>query len=117
MTERIHIQEKVPEFFRTMWTGTIDAVSRMEKDAEGFVGKMVDRGKLTEEEGKKLVGELVERISDAREKIEKRAGDGLEKTWLRFNLPTKNEVDGLGSRVAKLKRQVSKLKKEVAKAS
>jgi len=113
MSESYQFQEKVPEFFRNIWTGTIDAVTRMEKDVEVFVEKMVEHGKLTEDEGRKMVKELVARFIDARDKIEKRAGEGLEKTWLRFNLPTRTEVEGLGKRVNKLKRQVNKLKKDL----
>lgn len=114
MANDFKLQEKIPDFVKEIWTGTIDAISKTEEDVKGFINKMVERGRLTPEEGKKLVNDLLSKISENREKVEKRASERIEKTLHLINLPSKNEVEKLSKKVTSLTRRVNKLKKEIA---
>lgn len=108
------LQTKLPDFMKEIWTGTIDVISKTEQDVKDFINKMVERGKLTPEEGKKIISDLLSKVSENRAKIEKRAGESIEKTLHLINLPSKNEVEKLSKKVTSLTRRVNKLKKEIA---
>lgn len=117
MAEKINLQEKVPEFFKEIWTGTVDTLTKTEEDVRVFINKLVERGKLSPEEGKKVINELKAKLQDNRKKIEARAMEGLEKTLHMINIPSKNEVDALRKKVSSLSRKVSKLKKDLGIAA
>ena len=114
MTSKTNIQDKLPGFVKEMWTNAVDAIYKTEDEVKTFINKMVERGKMTPEEGKKIITELKGKFNDNRKKIEKRANESLEKAMHRINLPTKTEVESLGKRIATLTKKVNKLKKEVA---
>jgi len=114
MTEKFQFQEKVPEFVKEFWGGALDALTKTEKDVRGFINQMIDRGKLTPEEGKKILAELVSKFNENREKIESKANESVAKTLHMINLPTKQEVKVLEKKIGTLSRKVNKLKKEIA---
>lgn len=114
MTANINFQDKLPDFVKDVWANTLEIFHKTEDDVKTFVEKMVERGKMTEEEGKKLLGELKDRFEESREKVETRANESFEKALHMINLPTKNEVASLNKRVSTLTKKVNKLKKEIA---
>jgi len=119
MTERFikfqeKVQERVPEFIKETITGAKEAISKTEDDVRSFVGKLVERGKLTPDEGKKLLSELMGNIRDRRTKFEKKTGEFVDKTMGRINLPSKSDLDALSKRVNTLSKKVNKLKKDLA---
>jgi len=115
--ERTQLQERLPDFVKGMWNNAMDAVSKIEEDFQGFLNRMVEHERLSEEEAKRILSGLIDRFHETRQKIETRASESLDKTWLTLNLPTKSEVDALGRRVATLRKKVVKLQKEVRKAA
>lgn len=109
-----NIQEKLPDYVKDLWSSAMDTISKSEQDVRKFVDQMIERGKITEEEGKKIVNELVEKLQEGRSKIESRASNGIDKTLHLINLPTKQDVEALSQKVTSLTRKVNKLKKEIA---
>jgi polyhydroxyalkanoate synthesis regulator phasin len=114
MADKFKLQDKLPDFMKELWTGTLDAFYKTEDDVRNFINKMVERGKMTPEEGKKILNEMLGKFKENRQKLEKRASGQIEKTLHMINLPTKTEIDALNKKVSILTRKINKLKKEVA---
>jgi len=114
MSSKTNIQDKLPGFVKEIWTNAVDALYKTEDEVKIFIEKMVERGKMTPEEGKKIIAELKTKFKENQKKVEKRANESLEKVVHFINLPTKTEVESLSKRITQLTRKVNKLKKEVA---
>ena len=114
MTEAMKdFQEKLPDFLKDIWTNTMETMTKAEADVKGFVGGLIDTGKLNPEEGRKLVKDMVTRFQDSRDKFENRASETYARSLHMINLPSKSEVDNLSKRVTSLTRKVNKLKKDL----
>jgi poly(hydroxyalkanoate) granule-associated protein len=89
----------------------IGAFALAQEEIEDFIGKLVERGEIAEQDGKKLIREVVDKrkktTKDAEEEANKRIQDILD----RLNVPTKSDIDSLGEKIAVLTKRVEDLKK------
>ncbi len=94
----------------------LGAVAFAQEEVEVFVGKLVERGEIAEQEGKKWLKEFVEKsrkhTKDAVHNIGENSIDGLEKLLARLNIPTKKEFQELTQRVEELAKRVDDLTKK-----
>lgn len=101
MTENTTEQEKKvdqgqePWFyqFKKVLLAGMGAVAMAQEEMEGFVGKMVEKGEIAEQEGKKLVKEFMDRgrqqTKDTVNLIEENGIESLSKIFSLLNIPSK----------------------------
>lgn len=80
---------------------------------EEVVKDVVEKGKLSEKEGKEFVDELLKKSEGAREKVEGQIEKALQATLKKMNLVTRDEFSKLEKQIKQLKKAVkeSKMKK------
>jgi poly(hydroxyalkanoate) granule-associated protein len=105
--------------FRRLMLASVGAVAMTIDEAEGLVGKLVDRGELAQKDGQKLLKDLQSRVSGARptvppqvEKVSDRIEQGVEEVLSRLNIPSKRDIEELSVRIAQLTARVEELKKK-----
>lgn len=105
--------------FRRLMLASVGAVAMTIDEAEGLVGKLVDRGELAQKDGQKLLKDLQHRVSGARpgvppqvDKVSDRIEQGVEEVLNRLNIPSKRDIEELSSRIAQLTARVEELKKK-----
>ncbi len=109
-----NIQEMTGELVTKLRTESIGAINKAEKEVNVIVGRLVERGKLTQAEGQRIYTDLSNRFRTGRDELEKRLETGSRKALDRLNIPSKTEVDQLSSRINNLSRKVATLKKQLA---
>ncbi len=88
----------------------IGAVALTQEEVERFVGKLVERGEIAEQDGKKLVGDVMERRKKEAKKTERELDRRLEDLLDRMNVPTKGDIDALSVKITELSKKVDELK-------
>jgi polyhydroxyalkanoate synthesis regulator phasin len=80
---------------------------------EEVVKDVVEKGKLSEKEGKEFVDELLKKSEGAKEKVEGQIEKALQATLRKMNLVTRDEFSKLEKQIKQLKKAVkeSKMKK------
>jgi poly(hydroxyalkanoate) granule-associated protein len=76
------------------------------------VEKLVERGELTEEEGRKLVNDVWSRRKKDAKKAEDELNKRVDELMNRFEIPSKTEFEDLSDKIDALSKKVDDLKKE-----
>ncbi len=99
------------ETTRKVLLASIGVVALTQDELEKFVNRLVERGEIAEKDGRKLIREVMDRrkktTRDAEDEMSKRVEDILD----RLNVPTKNDIEALGEKIAILSKKVDELKK------
>jgi polyhydroxyalkanoate synthesis regulator phasin len=75
----------------------------MTKDKiEEFSKELVEKGRLSETEGKDFIDELQEKSEEARKKLEEQIQRALNSTLKKMNIATRDDISRLEKRLAKL---------------
>ena len=90
----------------------IGAVALTLEAVEDLVEKLVERGELTEEEGRKLVQDVWSRRKKDAKKAEEEVNKRVDELMSRFDIPTKVEFEDLSTRISELSKKVDDLKGE-----
>ena len=90
----------------------VGAVALTVEAVEDLVEKLVERGELTEEEGRKLVGDVWSRRKKDAKKAEDEVNKRVDELMKRFEIPSKTEFEDLSSKIDALGKKVDELKKE-----
>ena len=85
-------------------------VGRTDGNKERFVGKLVERGEIAEQDGKELVGDVMERRKKETKKAEGELDKRLEDLLNRMNVPTKGDINALSAKITELGKKVDELK-------
>lgn len=94
------------EFIRkTLLTGAGLALVTAEK-IEELVDELVQKGEITEQQGKALIDELIEKSGKAGAEFEARIKGWLREVVEKANLATREEVAELTARIERLEQQV-----------
>lgn len=93
------------DLVRKVFLTGIGLAALTKEKIEGVVKEAVDKGKLTEKDGKEFVDELLKKSEDAREKIEKDIEKAVQDSLKKMNIVTRDEF-------TKLEKQVKQLRKE-----
>jgi polyhydroxyalkanoate synthesis regulator phasin len=86
------------------------AVALTQEEAEKFVGKLVERGEIAEQDGKKMVKDVMERRKKEAKKAEGEFDKRLEDLLERMNVPSKGDIDALSAKITELSKKVDELK-------
>ena len=106
-------EERSPllEAARKVLLAGIGAVALAQEEIEDFVNKLIERGEIAEKDGKKLISEVVDKRKKSAEKAEDDFTQRIEEILDRLNVPSKEDIDALGSKITALSKKVDELKK------
>lgn len=99
----------------------VGAMALTKDELEDFVGKLVERGEIAQEDGRKLVRDVWSRRRTDTEKVGEQVGEQVEKAeailderiegiLTRLNVPTKSDIDTLSKKISDLSAKVDALK-------
>lgn len=89
-----------------LWLATLGAFSLAEEEVGKFVKRLVDRGSLSQAEGKKLISDLQSKVKKNRLDFGKVIEDSVAKTLSKLNIPSKREVHELMKKVDALTQKI-----------
>ncbi len=92
---------------KTLWIGAGLAVMTVEK-IEETVKEIVNRGHITEKEGKELVDDLIEKSRKAKRDLGERVENLVQETLQRLKIPSRREMDELKSKIEQLEKALEK---------
>lgn len=92
---------------KSMLTG-LGLASLTKDKIEEIVSDFVEKGKMTEQEGRKLAEDLLARSDESREELKAQIEDGVQKALDSMNLAKKSEVEALKKEVEELKKALGK---------
>ncbi len=87
---------------KTFLTGVGVAALTKEK-IEELTQEFVEKGKITEQEGKAMVQELLKRSEESRAELQKQVEEGVEAVMKKMNLAKQSEVDALHKEIQELR--------------
>ena len=71
--------------------------------------ELIEKGKMTQEEGKQFVDDMVKKSEDAKSQLEKKVQDGVNEQLQKMNVASREDVDELRSKIEELKAMVEKM--------
>lgn len=89
----------------------VGAVALTVEALEDLVEKLVERGELTEEEGRKLVNDVWSKRKKDAKKAEDEVNKRVDDLMSRFDIPTKAEFEDLSTQISEVSKKVDDLKK------
>ena len=100
------------ESVRKVMLAGVGAVALTVDAIEDLVEKLVERGELTEEEGRKLINDVWSRHKKDAKKAEEEVNKRVDELMARFDIPTKAEFEDLSTQISEVSKKVDELKKE-----
>ncbi len=100
--------EKESLFKKLFYTGVGLTVSTKE-NIEKKVKELVEKNKLTAEEGKKIVDEFINDFDKKKGELETELKDFVKKTAEKMKYAKKRDVDGLNKRLEEIESKLEKL--------
>jgi polyhydroxyalkanoate synthesis regulator phasin len=97
--------------FRKLLLASIGAISMAQEEAEHMVVKMVERGEIAEKDARKLIDELMKRRKEGTKKAEAELDKRIDQALSRLNIPTRDDVESLSSKINQLSKKLDELKK------
>ena len=98
---------------RKVLLASIGAVSLAQEEIENFVNHLVERGEVAERDGRRLLADIMEKRKNQVKEVESDLEARIEDVLSRLSVPTKADIEALGSKIMSLTRKVDALKKEV----
>ena len=92
---------------KAMFTG-IGVMSLTKDKIEDVAKEFVEKGKLSEQEGKKLVDEILERSEESKNEISKQIDAVVKTTMAKMDVATKTDVANLQKEIEELKAKLDK---------
>lgn len=92
---------------KTLLTG-LGLASLTKEKIEEVASAFVEKGKMTEQEGRDLVDELLVRSEESREELKKQIEERIQKVMEKMNLAKQSEVDTLRQEIAELRDTMNK---------
>ena len=114
---------------RGLLLASIGVVALSKEEIETLVSRLVEKGEITEKDGRKLVDELVTRTKEVSQSGVKKTSKHVSKTTSKtgdvlnerieaalntMNIPSKQDIDQLTRKIDALSRKVSSLDKKLA---
>jgi polyhydroxyalkanoate synthesis regulator phasin len=98
------------EAARKVLLAGIGAMVLTQEGIEDFVGKLVERGEIAEQDGKKLVGDVMDRRKKDAKAAEKELNKRTDDILARMNVPSKGDIEELSAQIVALSKKVDELK-------
>jgi len=92
---------------KTMLTG-IGLALLAKDEVEDLAKEFVDKGKMTEKDGKKFLDDLQKRYDDVQTKLEDRVEKTVKEFFKKANVVTTDELKALKKEIRELKKAISK---------
>jgi polyhydroxyalkanoate synthesis regulator phasin len=99
------------EAVRKVLLAGVGVVALTVEAVEDLIEKLVERGELTEDEGRKLVQDIFERRKKDAKKAEEEVNKRVDELMARFDIPTKAEFENLSAQISDVSKKVDELKK------
>lgn len=114
---------------RALLLASIGTIALSKEEVESLVNRLVEKGEITEKDGRKLVDELVTRTKEVSQSGVKKTSQQVSKTTSKtgdvlnerieavlntMNIPSKQDIDQLTRKIDALSRKVSSLDKKLA---
>lgn len=93
-------------FKKFLYTG-VGLVSHNAEMLQKNVKELIEKGKLSEEEGRKVVDDLIDDTNNKREEFEDRLKGLVDSILGKLDLPSREEVSSLKSRIAELEEELA----------
>ncbi len=87
---------------KAMFTG-IGVMSLTKEKVEELAAEFVEKGKLSEQEGKKLVDEMMKRSEESKDEVKKQIEQVVQTTLGKMDIVTKSDLRELKDELAALK--------------
>jgi poly(hydroxyalkanoate) granule-associated protein len=110
-TTEVNDRRSLLEATRKVLLAGIGAVALAQDEIEGFIGKLVERGEIAEQDGKRLFSEIMDKRKKSADKAEDEFTKRIEEILDRMNVPTKEDINKLGQKITNLTKKVDELKK------
>ncbi len=81
-------------------------------DIKGLVKELVEKGKVSEEDGKKFLDDILEKYDDVKTNLEEKIESAVKKVVEKTNLANKHEIRDLKDEIETLKSTIEELKKK-----
>ncbi len=91
---------------KTLLTG-VGLASLTREKVEDVAKAFVEKGKMTEQEGRELVDELLIRSDESREDLKKQIEERVQAVMQKMNLAKQSEVDALKTELAELREKMN----------
>ncbi len=104
-------QEKDFLFKKLFYTGVGLTISTKEK-VEQKINELVEKNKITAEEGKKFIDEFVKDFDEKKNDVEKELRDFIRKTANTMKFAKKRDVQNLNKRLDEIESKLEKLNDE-----
>ncbi len=92
---------------KTMLTG-IGLALLAKDEMEELAREVVEKGKMTEKDGKKFLNDLQERYEDVQSKLEERVENAVKEFLKKADVVTADELKALKKEIRELKKAVNK---------
>jgi polyhydroxyalkanoate synthesis regulator phasin len=92
---------------KAMFTG-VGLVSLTKDKIEEIAQDFVEKGRLSEQEGKKFVDELLQRSDESKEAIRKQIDDRIQLAMQKVNIARSSEVEELKAQIKELQATLEK---------
>lgn len=102
------MENKDSLFKKFFYTGVGLTVSTKEK-LEKKIKELVDKNKITEQEGKKIIDEFITDFDQKKEELEKEFKNFIKKTTTSMKLAKKKDVDNLNTRLDEIESKIESL--------
>ncbi len=90
----------------------VGAASFTAEKVEEIAKELVEKGKLTEVEGRKFVDEMQNRAEESKESIKKYVENAVEQALARMNLAQTSDIKKLQEEIALLRAELDEIKKK-----
>ncbi len=112
-TDTTEVNDRISllEASRKVLLAGIGAVALAQDEIEDFIGKLVERGEIAEQDGKRLISEIMDKRKKSTDKAEDEFTKRIEEILDRMNVPTKEDINKLGQKITNLTKKVDELKK------
>jgi polyhydroxyalkanoate synthesis regulator phasin len=88
----------------------LGVASLTKEKIEEFGRELMDKGKLTEQEGAKFVGEMQKRADESREALKNQTDKLVEAALNRMQLAKGSDLDKLQAEIASLRKEIEELR-------
>ena len=88
----------------------IGAIAATQEKAQDVIADFVEKGKITEQEGKTLLNDLQHAVQENQEKFSAKIDERVTCMMDRLNLATKDDLAAVNERLARIEQQLQALK-------
>jgi len=85
-----------------MFLAGVGLAAMTKEKIDEHIKELVEKGKLTEKEGREMADDMLRKSKQAKEDLEKQVEKTVQQTLETLQIPSKKEVEELAARIEKL---------------